>query len=183
MSLRKVFDLSGFVRIALLLTALILGATLFRPSKAGAQLGLQPAEQLSIFDGQGKRVGNVIGLTPFLPLVGFKVAGIMVVLSVDSMRFSAAGGAGGTAEIGLLFQSADCPGTPFSEALGTIGPFPFVLLNGSKLYTLSGSPETIFVNSSFSGSTCAPLQGETIAAPVRFVADLSAQFQPPFRVR
>ena len=144
----------------------------------------QPVQSLAVFDGKNKRVGNVLGFD-HMPMVGIQVGRRLAILTVERDRF---GAISFTAQAPtLLFESANCTGTPF-VALTPVAddslPAPFHLLDNFKLYAFDGPLKSIIVRSFSSGNRCDPANSvPNSGAPLPFLVDLGTRFQPPFTLR
>ena len=149
---------------------------------------LQTIQTLTVFDANGKRVGNVITLFGTYASVAFRIRGEIVVLGVSSVQFE---GTNGLAErnSSLTFESANCTGMPFYPRSNPFPPglAPFHILDGSKLYTVDGPPRTAIIRSTGSTSfpgVCGPIGSfQATQLPLRFLIDLATQFQPPFTLK
>jgi hypothetical protein len=157
----------------------------------GKQDALQPVQGLTVFDGNGKRVGTVLGFaggSGAFPSVAFRLDGRLIILNVERHRFT---GSGFTGTFGsFYFESANCTGTPFVPGPAGSGDTlaPGHILDGTFLLAPDGAARTIIVRSQ--GSTSLPTQCEihatpfpSVASPWRFLIDLADEFQPPFTLR
>ena len=111
-------------------------------------------QSLSVFDANGKRVGNVLGFFGANAIIAFRVDGEVVILGLNHAIFESVNQFA-ERRSDLYFESANCTGTPFSPA-GSPNPAlaPFHILDGTKLYAFDGPPRTIIVRSL--GSTSFP---------------------------
>jgi len=150
----------------------------------GASNGLEPAQSLTIFDGRGKRVGNVLALHQQGPVVGFKIQGELVLLTVEQGKL---GGGYLTAEYSsLYFESDNCTGTPFVPLSLGSSVSPVHLLDGSKLYSFE-APKAVIIRSQGSTSApnvpCSPTSTQGTMPALRLLIDLKSEFNPPFTMR
>ena len=177
--LRKRFLLSS-------LCALLLGCSLAGYKAYGNDKDpIQPAQNLTIFDSKGKKVGNFLGFSSGAAIVAFRVNAELVVLYIHTFGYADGGFLMRNSD--LYFESSNCTGTPFNSSGGLVGLAPFHILDGTKVYSLDGPLKTIIPKSRGSTSypdTCQPVDpGPTNATPLRFLIDLGTQFQPPFTLK
>lgn len=147
---------------------------------------LIPQFFLTVFDGKGNRVGNVISLQSPGAVVAFKMGKHSFALRVFRSGFSGTAGS-------VLFESPDCSGTPFlgfSADEGEVLPAVAVARPGNTLYVADPAsfPRTITVQSripDLPGSSCTR-EDPTVAIeaiPAVPLLDLDTRFTPPFSVR
>jgi hypothetical protein len=150
----------------------------------------RPTQQLVVYDGRGKRVGIVSGggENPLRPLVPFQIDGVPFMLYVSRDGFS---------QDEVVWQSADCTGTPYVWVAGpgyTYKPSstPAVAVGppGNTVYVESGSPVTMTFHSYSIGapgdSPCSSYGALSVihqAAPARALVDMNTFYTPPFTVR
>ncbi|OFV90947.1 MAG: hypothetical protein A3H28_03510 [Acidobacteria bacterium RIFCSPLOWO2_02_FULL_61_28] len=191
-------------RKSLLLAALtfFLGCSFLSPGGKAEEKTIQPVQNLTIFDGGGKRVGTVLGfnfestggLQGFVQggdaTVAMRIAGELVILYVRLDRFigKEQGFTLDYTNATLRFESSNCAGTPYIPAPNvppTPPLAPLHVLNGTRLYALGGPPRSIVLRSIEQNSSCSPVNPvESVQEqPLRFLIDLSTQFQPPFTMR
>jgi hypothetical protein len=173
---------------------LVLGVT----SLAHASKSIQPQHELTVFDAEGQKVGDVLGFvgwegtgapaqTP-IPVVALRVDGDLVILQIgrDGALDPPPGGVQG---IALYFESPDCTGTPFLASgllLPEGSPLPATYLAGQQVFVQDGPPQTLVVASSFdpSSGSCNPFEPTEVSTlRLRFLIDLTTEFTPPFTVR
>jgi len=161
----------------------------------GNQNAIQPVQSLTVFDANGKRVGNVLGFyvensSAFRggdATVALRVGGELVILYVKPDRFTGKEHGFTQESTSLYFASSNCTG-PAYTVTHIVTPFPTLVgphvLHGTKLYALDGPPKSIILGSIGSISSCDPVPFvETIKQPLRFLTDLADQFQPPFTLK
>ena len=113
---------------------LLIGVVLvmfFSAFPAYSQTQLRPLNNLSVYDGDGKRVGNVInfwGEPPRGAYVAFSAGQSSLVLTFFSY------GIAGFDTI-LYFESTDCSGDPFFSRSGRERIFPYSGVKKGMLYT------------------------------------------------
>ncbi|OFW39298.1 MAG: hypothetical protein A3J28_17635 [Acidobacteria bacterium RIFCSPLOWO2_12_FULL_60_22] len=156
-----------------------------------AQNNLQPVERVTVYDANAKRVGVVLGFHPGaglgIPIIAFRVDGRLATLLVEPHRFFGFGATGSAGN--LLFESANCAGTPFLSGAPSPSLAVNNVLDGTKLYANEyPTQRTIIVRSQGSTSQsnvpCEPVNPfQVVASPLRFLIDLGTQFQPPFTLR
>ncbi len=181
----------------------------FATSVAYGQARLQPVERLTIFDAGGRVVGNIVGFSDFgggfpffgpftgdpagpfnfagkppvfQPLVAFRVDSILLVLGVERRRFLGS-------ENQLVFESADCSGTPFFDTEVSMVPRTAVRNHTVYVPDPNSGHRLITVRSflfdlnadPFCEQLPEPFSQDGI--PAQSVIDLSTQFTPPFTVR
>lgn len=161
---------------------------------------LQPTQQLTVYDADGKKVGVVTGGDPvggsFRPLVPLKIDGIALMLGVLRDGF--------TGHATIAWESTDCTGTPFLQITSpgyTSQPSSFPLvgvgLPGNTVYVEDGPVRPIAIRS----YSTIPLQGPgtplhqcvrpqaeydpyiRVSAPARPLIDMNTLYTPPFTVR
>ena len=162
----------------------------FAAQHTDARENVQPVENLSVVDGRGRRVGNVLGFREQIAKIALRIDGELAILNVSPQGFTGDGGGFLFNSGPFYFESTNCTGTPFDQSGGGEPPLalaPVHLLDGTKLYSRAGSPRSIIVRSWGSTSSsgwCQPLNSfQQMASPWRFLIDLSTQFQPPFTLR
>ena len=148
---------------------------------------LQPANDLTVFDGTGKRVGIVLGFFGTNATVTFRLDGEVVIIGVNRERFDFVNGYT-SRDLEFYFESSNCTGMPFTIwSGGTTQLAPIHVIDGTNLYGLDGPLKSIIVRSRGSivnPSICTPVNSfQWNSFPLRFLIDLSTQFQPPFTVR
>lgn len=153
-----------------------------------AEQRVRPVTELALYDARGQLIGNVIDLNgPTQVNVVVKVGQRLVGLEATRMTLrEGLGTLGGT----LLYASADCTGQPF-EGHGDGLPGSFdgsflapVVINGTKLYEISGPLQTVQVNSTLHDTGICELNTPGFAFdgyPVAEIAQL--RFEPPFELR
>lgn len=164
------------------------------PQNRGKQDAIQPVQPLTVFDGNGKRVGNVLGF--FVEnlstvrggdaTVALRAGGELVILYVKPNRFTGKEHGFTQESTSLYFESSNCTGQAYTSTPGLTPPPALVgphVLHGTKLYALDGPPKSIVLGSIGSISSCDPVSAETVKQPLRFLTDLVDQFQPPFTLR
>lgn len=172
--------------LLLLVASIALGSSSMNYGAYAQQTTLQPIENLGVFDSRGTRVGNVIGFVGDYPSVSVNIAGKLVILQVRGTKFFGAGLQLGSGNLGLVFESTTCSGTPFVS-----GEFveelvsPITIVNNKKLYSVDGSSRTILAASALNDDdpNCIQIGPEQMTAtPLRFLLDLATRFQPPFKL-
>ena len=148
---------------------------------------LLPANDLTVFDGTGKRVGTVLGFWGTNATIAFRLDGEMVIIGVNRERFDFVNGYT-SRDLEFYFESSNCTGTPFTTWTGgtTTQLAPIHVIDGTNLYGLDSLTSIIVKSrgSIINPSICTPLNSfQTNSFPLRFLIDLNTQFQPPFTVR
>ncbi len=147
---------------------------------AGSSQTIQPVEQLMVVDGNGKRVGLVLGVGSTV-IVGFKVDRIPIVLAVYRTFFQ------GHA---VYWESTDCSGTPLLPS-GGVGLFPpaGVSFPGNTVFVPvpNGEERTATVRSRADTRECSsidfPFPFQIKVVPARALLNLDNHFTPPFSLR
>jgi hypothetical protein len=140
---------------------------------------------VGLYDGNGVRVGGVVGVVGTAPLVAVNAIPLPFVLRVTQAGFdTATPGASG-----VWFESSDCGGTPFVSG-DTGGVIPIVVVRGPNqiAYVADplGPPTDIVASSVLEGSdACRGLAvPELVTDVVPALASASLrQYIPPFTVR
>ena len=157
----------------------------FCAASVAAEDRVQQVQNLSVVDGRGKRVGNVLGFYVTngggewggAATIALRVEGNVVVLYVRPGGFT--GFEGGFTRLGggFYYESASCTGRPFMNPLAVNPPLvPPHILAGTKLFVFDGLPRPIIVGSLEEGpnNTCRPITPEeTVAQPLRFLIGLA----------
>jgi len=158
-------------------------------------------QQLTVYDADGKKVGDVTGAQivwgQFLPQVSFKVEDVPFLLLVFRDGFAQ--------NDEVVWESTDCSGTPFvlrelwygGQPLPSPMPIVAVGLPGNTVYVEDGPARAITAGSystqpepglelPFGPSQCEkimrPLSGfQTI--PARPLINMDTKFKPPFKVQ
>ena len=96
-------------------------------------------------------------------------------------------------EAAPIFESSNCTGTGFitpgwASTAHSNGFVPIHFLEGKKLYGLGGAPKAVVIGSQETyvapNYTCVSFSPYQVTLqPLRFLIDLSTQFQPPFTMR
>ncbi len=143
----------------------------------GSSQTIQSGENLTVVDGNGKKVGPVVGAFTRWVIVALRVERVPILVFVYRNRF--AGDA-------VLFESSDCSGTPllFSDddplpiwKTGVGGP-------GSTVYVPDGDARTVTVRSSSDvGGRCFSWVATRLVRPARALINLDNHFTPPFTLR
>lgn len=170
-----------------------------QPSPPG-QRGQPPVSgsEPTVFDANGKRVGNIIGISVNGPNVAMTVAmtvgGNLLVLGATLDRFL------GAVDSALEFESIDCSGTTVFVSSSDIDraraalPFPSAVVALSRVYLPDPSAlpleitvrSVVFTDSFFgSFSNGCEVRDPYVASvyPVTLAVDLNEHFTPPFTVR
>ena len=159
---------------------------------------LEPAASLKspkgfvVVDSTGKTIGPVLSVDETLryAVVAFTANGLTFALRVDSGVPPATGFTGNLDS--LLFESADCTGTPYMDVrrLDTLLADVVVEIPGRTLYRQDDTAAHIFTNSLLGGGDAGPGECSTFPQTREFlgavaipVVDLSTLFTPPFHVR
>jgi hypothetical protein len=137
---------------------------------------------MTIVDHAGKRLGEVIGFGGVSQgaLIALRVDEELLVLGADSNRLY------GTRSV-LVFESADCSGTPFMDDIGGIEP-PSVVWSSRVFTPTPDEPRRmITVNSVVSVEPDKAVCEDRIAAPqevlmrpARQIMNIADHFTPPF---
>jgi len=150
----------------------------------GWQSGVRPVKTLSVHDANGRLVGQVLETRDGAAVVAVQVGAGQAFLVLGRNQIEDIP-VGNTIPQRVVFESEDCTGEPYAEAFTDENNlFPVVIKTGSKLYSLSGSGQTVQVRSVLeTDGLCGQLEFETFASPTEQLADLASEFQPPFTVR
>ncbi len=161
---------------------------------------LQPTQQLTVYDADGRKVGPIAGAEwtfgVLLPLVSLKIDGVPMMLFVFRDSF--------VGHVSVVWESTNCSGTPFlptgdEDFVMSKSPLPFVGVGvpGNTVYVEDSTVNMITVRS----YSTMPLNGprdrpalpprcEQASAPftrrslpAKALLDLNTQFKPPFSVR
>ena len=182
----------GRRRLSALTVALVLvaGGSLTLIAGAGgasAPPRVAGAEGLAVYDSRGKFVGEVLGLNGPEPTIVLKVGRAIATFIADRERLRPTGN---IFDSPLVYESTDCTGQAFSgtgsvlpESGGILGPA--LIMNGTKLYEITGEVAEIMVNSVLNqeGVFCEPITFSHTDVPLRELVDLGPIFRPPFSVR
>lgn len=170
------------------------------PLLAASFQRLQPTQQLTVYDADGKKVGIVSGgddaYSEFLPLVSFKVDSVPFMLFVFREGFVAAEA--------VLWESPNCSGVPYIPS-GIVGyptersslPLVAVGIPGSTVYVENGAPQSVTVRSYSTIPLGAPRDRPAlptrcesqitpwtrVVVPARALIDMNTLYKPPFSVR
>ena len=150
---------------------------------------VQPQPNLTMVDGLGRRVGNVIAFYPDsvgssapTPVVALRVDNYLAVLYVRPGEFSLLSGEGARFDR-FFWESPDCTGTPlFAGGLPDFGAFPTLFMLDQSLYVPAGPADTFTISSEGTGpSHCLSRDPEDfVTMPVQFLVDLRLRFSPPY---
>lgn len=160
---------------------------------------IQPTQQLTVYDSEGKKVGVVISAgsaySEFVPLVPFRIGEPPIILYVFRDGF--------VADTVVGWESANCSGAPVipfgtPDYPPTPSSLPLVAVGipGSTVYVEAGVPRTITLRS----VSTAPLWTRDtpslptkcvqrvypwtgLAVPTRPLIDMNTLYKPPFSVR
>jgi hypothetical protein len=144
--------------------------------------------QLALYDANGKRIGTPYALGDTSASVAVKIGTYLVSLTFTREAFHESSSVVGTP---LLFETTDCTGQAYDahSAIDLVRPnlwFSVVVMNGQKLYSISGEPREINYQSMLNeldGTTCEANVGTNVQTPVQFLADLRSTFEAPFTIR
>jgi len=145
---------------------------------------LRAVKRIGVYDANDRFVGEVIDVAGGSVTVAVRLGETPIFLYLLGHQFD---GAGNTVKQRLVFESDDCTGLPFAEAFSDpTDLIPVVVLNGTKLYSPATISEarTIQVQSVLeTDGLCTPLSFESQVAQLTQLADLAAEFTPPFTTR
>jgi len=162
--------------------------------------GLQPIQQMTVVDANGKKVGPVVDLYFDNYTINHAFAGV-VTFKLDetyfALRVFRGGFAGFSDSTFILWESSDCSGDAFISPFNTersLVPVGVVAFPRFTVYVRDGDLRPIFARSYSAITGPWPVGGQTpcwpinpafqqSAAPARALTDLSTQFTPPFSLR
>ena len=140
---------------------------------------------VGLYDGNGVRIGGVVGIVDTSPIVAINAFPLPFVLRVNQTGFETATPRAG----GVWFESMDCGGTPYVSG-DLNGVIPVVVVRGPNQIAYVADPLgpsfDIIARSTIDGSApCRTLSvPELVNDAVRALASASLrQYIPPFTVR